>query len=195
MFPHFQAVAFYVWQLETCSNNIKFLLCLEKHHPFKNIICHHFIAQWIDLLGGGCSILFDSLVFIHEVFCTWSFYIPKCFCLSWLITFWKSQSGMFLADFYAFRKSFLYVLIVLIFSQGLQRLNCLEVLSLFCHQSDLLNPNECEKWERSLFAWLLQQHVENDQIAGEDDSVGNLNSSASSSVGTSSSSECVNKNK
>lgn len=95
----------------------------------------------------------------------------------------------------AFRKSFLYVLVVLIFSQGLQRLHRLEVLSLSCHQSDPLNPNECEKREKSWFAWLFQEYVENGQIAGEDDSLGNLNSSASSSAGTSSSSECVNKNK
>lgn len=47
-----------------------------------------------------------------------------------------------------------------------------------------VKSNECEKQEKSGFPWLFQQYVENGQIAAEDDSLGNLNSPASSSVGT-----------
>lgn len=47
-----------------------------------------------------------------------------------------------------------------------------------------VKSSECEKQEQSGFPWLFQHHVENGQIAAEDDSLGNLNSLASSSVGT-----------
>lgn len=185
MFPHFQAVAFYVWQLKSCSNNIEFLLCLEKHHPFKNIICHNFIAQWIDLLWRvamfclTCYSCFLDMKFLYKFKNAFAFHGWSLFGKVTVEGFWLTSTCR-----RAFKKSFLYVLIVVILSQSLERLHCLEVLSLFCHQPYLLNPNECEKWEKSGFAWLFQQCVENGQIAGEDDSLGNLNSPASSSVGT-----------
>lgn len=79
-----------------------------------------------------------------------------------------------------FRRAFKKVLlIVLIWSQRLERLCSLEVVFLFCHQSYLLDLNGCEKWEEFVFPWLLQQFVENGQITADDDSLGNLNSPAS----------------
>lgn len=133
----------------------------------------------------GCNISCDSLAvflgmkFLYKFWNSFAFYGWLLFGKVKVEDFWLNSACR-----RAFKKSFLYLFIVLILSQTLQRLHCLEVLSLFCHQPYLLNPNECEKREKSGFTWLFQQYVENGQIATEDDSLGNPNSPAFSSVGT-----------
>lgn len=122
----------------------------------------------------GCRVLFDLLAsdtrFLYTFQHAFAFHGWSLFGKVSVEVFWLNST---------FRRAFKKVLlIVLIWSQRLERLCSLEVVFLFCHQSYLLDLNGCEKWEEFVFPWLLQQFVENGQIAADDDSLGNLNSQA-----------------